>query len=240
MGCECLNKKSEEPEVKKEEKKKHVLHRSDSAIENEFNIEEYENVILNEKNEYEDKITDLDSNIQKENEETTNRFNFRALELINKIRRDPPNYSKTILDNIQYIINEKNKILFKKKVKVLLNKGEEAFKNAANALNQIKPMNDLIMKNEIAIPLPLSEEEINDKTLLINQVNTLRKSHNINVYFKNMIKNPEIAVLLLIVDDSINNPGAKRNAILNPNFKKIGINSKFIGSTFVSYFSFSK
>ena len=108
MGCECLNKKSEEPEVKKEEKKKHVLHRSDSAIENEFNIEEYENVILNEKNEYEDKITDLDSNIQKENEETTNRFNFRALELINKIRRDPPNYSKTILDNIQYIINEGN------------------------------------------------------------------------------------------------------------------------------------
>ena len=60
MGCECLNKKSEEPEVKKEEKKKHVLHRSDSAIENEFNIEEYENVILYEKNEYEDKITDLD------------------------------------------------------------------------------------------------------------------------------------------------------------------------------------
>ncbi len=55
-----------------------------------------------------------------------------------------------------------------------------------------------------------------------------------------MIKNPEIAVLLLIVDDSINNPGAKRNAILNPNFRKIGINSKFIGSTFVSYFSFSK
>ena len=101
-------------------------------------------------------------------------------------------------------------------------------------------MNELVMKSEIAIPLPLAEEEINDNTLLINQVNNIRQSHNINVYFKNMIKNPEIAVLLLIVDDSLNNPGAKRNAILNPNFKKMGINSNFVGTTFVSFFSFSK
>ena len=101
-------------------------------------------------------------------------------------------------------------------------------------------MGDLKIKNEIAIPLPLSKEEINDNALLINQVNIIRQNYNINVYFKNMIKNPEIAVLLLIVDDSVNNPGAKRKAILNPYFKNIGINSNFIGNTFVSFFSFSK
>ena len=104
----------------------------------------------------------------------------------------------------------------------------------------MSPMNDLIMKNEIAIPLPLSQEEISDNALLINQVNLIRQNYNINVYFKNLIKNPEIAVLLLIVDDSVSNPGAKRRAILNPLFKKIGINSKFVGTTFVSFFSFSK
>ena len=238
MGmCQC-NKKEEEKEIKAEEK---VENESNPAIINEFNLEEYENDVIAEKKFLEvDKVTNLESNIIKENNETSNRFNVRVLDLINKIRRDPPSYSKTILENMKYITRENNKLIFKKKVKVLLNKGEDSFKNAANELQQMSPMNDLIMKNEIAIPLPLSQEEISDNALLINQVNLIRQNYNINVYFKNLIKNPEIAVLLLIVDDSVSNPGAKRRAILNPLFKKIGINSKFVGSTFVSFFSFSK
>ena len=238
MGCECLNKKQEEEEINKEEKVD--TNESSPAIVNQFNLEEYENAILAEKKLVDEEITDLETNLVKEEDRATNRFNFRVLELINKIRRDPPSYANTILENIPNIINENNKIIFKKKVKVLLNKGEEAFKNAAEALKKTAPMDDLIMKNEIAIPLPLSQEEINDNALLINQVNIIRQNYNINVYFKNMIKNPEIAVLLLIVDDSKNVPGAKRKAILNPNFRKIGINSNFIGRTFVSFFSFSK
>ena len=240
MGCQCLNKKQEEEGIKHEENE--VANKSDSAISNDFNLEEYENINPLDKNivEIEDNITDLESKMVKENEETTNRFNFRALDLINKIRRDPPAYADTILENMKYIVNENNKIIFKKKVKVLLNKGEEAFKSAAEILKQTNPMEDLIKKDEIAIPLPLTEDEINDNTLLVNQVNNLRQNYNINVYFKNLIKNPEIAVLLLIVDDSKNKPGAKRNALLNPKFRKIGINSKFIGTTFVSLFSFSK
>jgi hypothetical protein len=238
MGCECLNKKQEEEEINKEEKVD--PNKSDPAIVNQFNLNEYENAILVENNVVDDKVTDLDTNFVKESNETTNRFNSRVLDLINKIRRDPPSYANTILENIQYITNENNKLIFKKKVKVLLNKGEEAFKNAAEDLKKMGPMNDLTMKNEIAIPLPLSEEEIYDDALLINQVNIIIQNYNINVYFKNMIKNPEIAVLLLIVDDSVHSPGAKRKAILNPNFRKIGINSKFINTTFVSFFSFSK
>ena len=238
MGCECLNKKQEEEEINKEEKVD--PNKSDPAIVNQFNLNEYENAILVENNVVDDKITDLDTNFVKESNETTNRFNSRVLDLINKIRRDPPSYANTILENIQYITNENNKLIFKKKVKVLLNKGEDAFRNAAEDLKKMGPMNDLTMKNEIAIPLPLSQEEIYDDALLINQVNIIRQNYNINVYFKNMIKNPEIAVLLLIVDDSVHSPGAKRRAILNPNFRKIGINSKFINTTFVSFFSFSK
>ena len=238
MGCECLNKKQEEEEINKEEKVD--PNKSDPAIVNQFNLNEYENAILVENNVVDDKVTDLDTNFVKESNETTNRFNSRVLDLINKIRRDPPSYANTILENMQYITNENNKLIFKKKVKVLLNKGEEAFRNAAEDLKKMGPMNDLTMKNEIAIPLPLSQEEIYDDALLINQVNIIRQNYNINVYFKNMIKNPEIAVLLLIVDDSVHSPGAKRRAILNPNFRKIGINSKFINTTFVSFFSFSK
>jgi len=240
MGCQCLNKQQEEGDM--DNKNNVVEKKSDSAISNDFNLEEYENTNPFDKNliNIDDNITDLGTKIVIEIEETTNRFNFRALDLINKIRRDPPSYANTILENMKYITTENNKLIFKKKVKVLLNKGEEAFKNAAESLKQMKPMDDLVKKNEIVIPLPLNEDEINDNTLLVNQVNNIRQNYNINVYFKNLIKNPEIAVLLLIVDDSKNNPGAKRKAILNPAFRKIGINSRFIGTTFVSLFSFSK
>ena len=44
----------------------------------------------------------------------------------------------------------------------------------------------------------------------------------------------------MIVDDSHKNAGKKRECILSPEYKYIGINSKFIGKTFIAYFSFGK
>ena len=45
----------------------------------------------------------------------------------------------------------------------------------------------------------------------------------------------------MIVDDRNKmDSGKKRKAILNRDFKFIGITSKFIDDTFISYFSFSK
>ena len=241
MGCNCVEKKAEEEnEINNEDNENKDV--SEPEIQNPFNPEEYENVILTEKKEHEEEITNLDSNLQMENEQTiyNNKFNNTTLALINDARRNPQAYAQKILDNIQYILNENGKIVFKRKVKVLLNRGEAAFREAADELNNLSPMNELVMKPEIIIPLPESTEEMNDNNLLRNKVIKIRENHNINVYFKNMIKNPEIAVLLLIVDDSVNSPGKKRNAILNPEFRKIGIDSRFIGSLFVSHFSFSK
>ena len=54
------------------------------------------------------------------------------------------------------------------------------------------------------------------------------------------LKIPEISGLLMIVDDTNKNAGKKRKALLNKELKYIGVNSKFIGKTFVAYFSFSK
>ena len=42
------------------------------------------------------------------------------------------------------------------------------------------------------------------------------------------------------VDDNGKNSGKKRNAILNKDYKYIGISYRFIGKTFISYFTFSK
>lgn len=241
MGCNCVEKKAEEEnEINNEDNENKDV--SEPEIQNPFNPEEYENVILTEKKEHEEEITNLDSNLQMENEQTiyNNKFNNTTLALINDARRNPQAYAQKILDNIQYILNENGKIVFKRKVKVLLNRGEAAFREAADELNNLSPMNELVMKPEIIIPLPESTEEMNDNNLLRNKVIKIRENHNINVYFKNMIKNPEIAVLLLIVDDSVNSPGKKRNAILNPEFRKIGIDSTFLGNIFISHFSFSK
>ena len=44
-------------------------------------------------------------------------------------------------------------------------------------------------------------------------------------YFKDSIRIPEISVLLMLVDDSVKNPRKKRETLLNPKFKYIGISA---------------
>ena len=171
MGCNCVEKKAEEEnEINNEDNENKDV--SEPEIQNPFNPEEYENVILTEKKEHEEEITNLDSNLQMENEQTiyNNKFNNTTLALINDARRNPQAYAQKILDNIQYILNENGKIVFKRKVKVLLNRGEAAFREAADELNNLSPMNELVMKPEIIIPLPESTEEMNDNNLLRNKV----------------------------------------------------------------------
>ena len=59
-------------------------------------------------------------------------------------------------------------------------------------------------------------------------------------FFKDLIKDWEISALLMIVDDSPKNSGIKRECILNPNYKYIGISNIKIGKQFVAYITFSK
>ena len=47
----------------------------------------------------------------------------------------------------------------------------------------------------------------------------------IMAYFKDSIRIPEISVLLMLVDDSVKNPRKKRETLLNPKFKYIGISA---------------
>ena len=170
------------------------------------------------------------------------------LELINKIRENPSYYADVIEDSIQNIIevqNEdkdevKSKIVYKKKVKVALAKGESAFREAAEKLRNMEPLPPLEFKSDICIPLPENEEDIKNSSYLKEQVKILRETTNIDVFYKDFVKIPEVSALLMIVDDSKKNPGKKRNIVLNKDFKYIGINSKFIGKTFIAYFAFSR
>lgn len=170
----------------------------------------------------------------------------KMLELINKIRANPSSYADIIIESINNIIVNSNfdetkpKIIYKNKVKVALFKGELAFHEAAEILKNMNSLPPLEFKEEICVPMPETEEELKDNNYLKNQINIIRENNNVDVFFKDLIKLPEVSALLMIVDDSEKNPGKKRNALLNEEFKYIGINSKFIDGKFLAYFTFSK
>lgn len=196
-------------------------------------------------------ITTNNNRIEKEEEIDTTVFGYPELVLkkINQIRQNPKEYSDIIeksINNIEEEINKKNpknkKLIYKSNVKVLLRRGEPAFKEAANELKNIEPMDPLIFREENCLSLPDNIEDYFDSQYLIDKVKEKEDDNiHINIFFKENVSVPEISVLLMIVDDRNRiDVGKKRRAILNKDFKYIGITSKFIDDTFMSYYSFSK
>ena len=174
-------------------------------------------------------------------------FPEKILSIINYIRQNPQSYSNVIEKSIENIIEEpdkknpnKTKLVYKQKVKVALAKGVPAFKEAAVELNNTLPMKPLVFREEICLPLPNTEAELFDSNFIKEKVKSIMQKYHINVFFKEMVKIPEVSALLMIVDDNGKSLCKKRNALLNPNFKYIGIRSKFIGKNFIAFFSFSK
>ena len=255
MGCQC-NKKNEEEELNKEpqEYKKEEGGLNDKKKE-ENNIQQKQEEIDINKNENIDQhnaqnAQEDEDYLEKLNEEKNAKYAEypdKMIEIINKIRENPNAYADFIEDSIKYIIEipdkedeTKTKLIFKKKVKVALNRGEVAFHEAAEILRNMEPLPPLEFNGNICIPLPQNEEELKDPNYLKDQVKTLKENNNIDLYFKDLIKLPDVSALLMVVDDNAKNTGRKRNAILNKDFKYIGINSHFVGKTFLAYFAFSK
>ena len=265
MGCQCNknNEEGSEDEIKKDSLDNF---NEDMKRDNNFNNKEDIFGLNNEEGNDEDIQKDTDkfksSNknignnfdnedyndklIERKNEKYRD-YPEKMVDIINRIREDPPSYADFIEDSIKYIINEKDKedetkskIIFKKKVKVALTRGEEAFREAIEILKNMESLPPLELNGNINIPLPEAEEEIKDPRFLKEQVKLLRETTNIDIFYKDLIKIPEVSALLMVVDDNIKNPGRKRHAILNKDFKYVGINSHFIGKKFVAYFAFSK
>ena len=257
MGCKCANSNYEEYELSSKENGDEFKNNLDNK--NEFNnsndnnnIEDsnQENFNPNFNNSKEDEgyRNEYDNNL--ENDHNLKYLNYpeKIVEIINNIRQDPASYSYTIENSIQNIIENnnindptKNKIIYKKKVKVALTRGEEAFREAAEELLNTAPLPPLEFVPELCIPLPDTEEDVKDSVFLKNQVLKLRKEGiKIDVFFKDLVKIPEVSALLMIVDDNGKNAGKKRMTLLNKDFKYIGVNCKFVGKTFIAYLGFSK
>ena len=242
MGCQC-NKKDKEEEINSEENINDDLLKNNEDI----NLKENDKIIENKNENINKEDEDYLEKLNEEKNAKYAEYPEKMLEIINKIRENPHKYADFIEDSIEHIQeipdqeNEtKKKYIFKKKVKVALNKGEEAFHEAADILRKMEPLPPLEFDGNICIPLPQNEEELKDPNYLKEQVKNLKEINNIDLFFKDLIKLPDVSALLMVVDDNIKNSGRKRQAILNKDFKFIGINSHFVGKTFIAYFSFSK
>ena len=169
-------------------------------------------------------------------------YAHKIISLINNIRLNPAAYSNIIKESIKNIKRTKsNKLIYHDKVKVALFKGEKAFYEAEEKLKNLKPMNILEFDPNLCIPLPENEDEFMSQEFFNNKVEKMReKNINVEIYYRDLVKIPEVAVLLMIVDDNSKNITKKRNTLLNKNFKYIGVCSKFVGKNFVAHFSFSR
>ena len=196
-------------------------------------------------------VNRIDTDILQQQEEHMKKYSDypeKMLTLINKIRQNPNEYADVIEDSIKNIIREDNgkntdnpKYIYKYKVKVALTRGEPAFREAADDLRIMTSLPPLIFKEEICIPLPDNLDDFKDSNYLRNKAKELlSQNEKINLFYKEMVKIPEISALLMVVDDNGKNSGKKRKAILNKDYKYIGISYRFIGKTFISYFTFSK
>jgi len=228
MGCRCNNS-----QMLIEQKTEYKTESNNSEINNNFT-----------------EFTTNNKQIIKEEEIDTTVITYpeAVFNLINQIRANPKKYADTIEESINYIIEEKdennpseNKIIYKNQIKVALVRGEEAFKETAEELKNMESMEPLEFREENCLTLPDDIEEDNSNFLKSKVKEKLKDNININIFFKEKISIPEISVLLMIVDDrNKKDSGKKRKAILNKDFKFIGITSKFIDDTFIAYFSFSK
>ena len=264
MGCKCANSNEDENEIQK-----NALEDGNAENDSKNNFNQNEDLLglNNQENLYQEQIQNNEANQNEPNNENENYDRFqnennkndydpnskyadypeKIVELINNIREDPIGYADIIEESIKNIIEEEDKkdptnirLIYKKKVKVALNRGESAFREAAEMLRSLNPLPPLEFSHEKCIPLPDTEEELKDPIFLREQVKQIRTQTQIDVFFKDLIKIPEVSGLLMIVDDTNKNAGKKRLALLNKDLKYVGVTSKFIGKTFIAYFAFSK
>lgn len=267
MGCRCANSQDEEFEINKKDlteeningniNERNDLNNSNNhASNNDYNSEKNRTNFSPKLDEpanlqdHEASPNAAESQVNNSISKNLKYLNYpeKIIEIINIIRQDPVAYADIVLNSMKNIVEDnnkndptKNKIIYKKKVKVALTRGKQAFLEAAEHLRNTEPLPPLEFVPEICIPLPENEDELKDSNFLKKKVLELRKEGiNIDIFYKDLVKIPEVSALLMIVDDSEKNAGKKRMTLLDKDIKYIGVNSKFIGKTFIAYLSFVK
>ena len=150
----------------------------------------------------------------------------KVFSLINNVRSNPTKFVQVIEETEKYIKEVNGRTIFDdNRIKVSLNEGKKMFEDCSDYLKKLQPMSELIFCDDIVLECPKDEQKIKDINYFKEKLMEKREKYGISSYFKDSIKIPEVSVLLMLVDDSAKNPRRKREALLNPNYKYIGISS---------------
>ena len=218
MGCECPN-----PIEKLEEL---------NSSQNIDKIKAKESINNNSKLQYNPDNITIDPNGKPKDE-----FSRYVFDQINSLRQDPQSYIEYISKAKTNVILDKSGIkIYKSSVKVALNTGESAFDTAITILKNTEPMPKLIYSPYLTIDVPNNEIELKSKDYLSGQIKKkIDCGTHIKSFWRDIISDADTCFILTVVDDCGNNPGNKRNDILNRNNKYIGISSAKIGKSFACY-----
>ena len=146
-------------------------------------------------------------------------FSEYIFDNINQIRENPQSFIKVIEQAKKNIILDKRGIyIYKSIVKVALSRGLPAFDETIDFLKKLNPMPKLIFSNDLLIDAPINEEQLKDKKYMNEQINSkVQNGIPIKSFWRDIIKDPQTCLILMIVDDNGPNSGKKRNDILDPN-----------------------
>lgn len=170
-------------------------------------------------------------------------YNSDVFNLINKIRQHPSAFATDIENAISNITTYEDKLIYNNGiVKVSLNIGEPAFKQAADHLRQMLPLAPLQLHEDIAIMVPHDESQMKNTEVLHQLVEQRRCKGKVEIdsYFKDLIKDPYTSVLLMIIDDNGRNTRKKKDVVLGKEYTKMAVTSRRIGKTFCAYLTFAK
>ena len=155
----------------------------------------------------------------------------QLLSEINKARSNPKRIIETLLKYKSNIHQVKNSFYLKadEKNNIRLYKGYKSFEDCESFLNYQIPLEPLKIKNELNLPFPHTSKANCDKEKYLTKELTKKaieveknKLTIINFHYDISIGNPELSVLLQIVDDT-NSKMQRRKNILSKKCKYIGI-----------------
>ena len=171
------------------------------------------------------------------NMEPNDNFSQYLFSQINQLRANPQSYINIIQQAKKNIIKDKHgRLVYNDQIRIALTRGEQAFDDAINFLRNVKPMDKLIFNPYITVEMPKTENEIRYKNdLRLKVENMVSEGMVIKSYWRDVIKNPQLSLLMMIVDDIGAKSGMRRRDLFDCNMKYIGISSVEINGCFVCY-----
>ena len=178
------------------------------------------------------KYKNLDTSMQ-----PSDNFSKALFSQINEIRSNPQSYINFIENSKKNIMTDKKgRLIYNGTIKIALTRGEQAFDEAIDFLKKSKSMEQLVFNPYLTVEMPKTANEIKYKNDLRYKVEKMiNKGIIIKSFWRDVIRDPEISFLMMMVDDTGEMSGMRRKDLLDPNMKYIGINAVEINGSFVCY-----